>query len=1053
MPKKVTTQEYFELIKHNHKLFLEQNMVTHLELIGGVKQAKLVGKYNSHLGLYRPEKERYLTRAIQQPSTASKIEHGALAALLGIGVGGLAFYAQQNTGVLNALNPLGVAQNVAAGAFSTVLGAGATYVIYNAWHAYAKNEAADDFEKCQTGMQAAGFTNEKYAELSEGLVKLFHFRECLLLNLKDNRGAYIRDEFKKKYAPDNEPVDEAALNIAIELYFLQQLNILFNESFKKIYEIQEQEIGDEIQQNAFLTWLKSYFEKEGEREKFTQQMQIEFMNQCLDYLEKEMMEPGFLAQYPYASMAVSGLIASLVVLALSAAIIGGPITMGIASIALVMGCISAATMYWALNNVDTVQYKRNKGNRESIAQTINDVTKESQRLGRLIQNVTETTAEDIKLLAKYRDDEGGTRGFLAYFNLFHQQKTVALGASTAWVREYAARYRHSKAIEIDLSVQQRGIIDRGHIQTEEMQHLLLQYMSSKQHIPAALKKFIDDTTEYLNDPIHRLFITRFELIEKIKQQVLDIVAVAPRDSEWELPNERLPVELVNFYTQPVSAGGLGGVAADLVMARSLAPVVAANVALDEDHPYSRLLVTAQRMNYALSQDKSREFILLGDSSYRRMLGLRTESLSERVDNKIDSGNIQRYLTDSFDFLYSLNKSIAIEDAQTYLDTPFANSKEFMLYRTLLIKQLAILADPTNTRVEESVRKDIEKFAREKLQIEPLVVFDDIRNQSLFERREIDGPSIVDPLGIAQPVSNLEYVTDAIRLDLAYVSRSITPRMLIAFEANEFVMDNGHTEKTMFCYQNSKTELIPETTEAYVEKIRFTIEMTKEFIKQMADKNVLKKSGALLGYVHDCKQEIKTLRAQIKCLDMRLPHKENQAFNSTILDVADSLLQEYQSELRVMLGPKPESSLQSSIIQFALFGRREPIDLNSFDEWEVVQDDKAEAESPKALIATPAVIERVINAMEAYIKSRLNQPDVSRFNFFSYTKADKTKAATELMDAATLLKEHKLVDLAFLANKIYQNGELGAAITGLLKEVGVHTLQELLVLPAVLPQSP
>jgi len=65
MTKKITTDKYFEIIKQNHKKYLEQNMVTHLELTGGLKQAELVKKYAERISEFRSSKERTLNNALQ----------------------------------------------------------------------------------------------------------------------------------------------------------------------------------------------------------------------------------------------------------------------------------------------------------------------------------------------------------------------------------------------------------------------------------------------------------------------------------------------------------------------------------------------------------------------------------------------------------------------------------------------------------------------------------------------------------------------------------------------------------------------------------------------------------------------------------------------------------------------------------------------------------------------------------------------------------------------------------------------------------------------------
>ncbi|SPX60292.1 hypothetical protein [Legionella feeleii] len=898
MPKKLSTDEYFRLIKENHRKYLEKNMITHLEMAGNLKQAKLVGRYIEQIGDYREEQSHYLDFAVDQPSTAAKVGHGVLAGLLGIGVAGVAYYAQKVGSPTDVINPLAGAKNIVGGVFSAALGAGAGYLAYEAWLASTGRVADDDARKeFDAEMKKAGFTDKKYEELSKELVKLFHYRECLLLGLENDAKQNMRQHFKEKHSPDGNPFNEEALNAAIEVYFLDELNKLFNQAFVDIYDIQDQRIQDEKQEYKIISWLKSYFAKPEERERFTQQLQIEFMNQCLHYLTAQMVEPSFLAKHPHITASIGGLLAGSIALGLAAIIIGGPISAGILAIGLVITCLAAVGTYFAVNNIDSLRFKRDKENRSALQHAREDIIEESARLKRLIKEVVPTTGKDLKQLQNY-SAENAPGGFAAYFNIFSSDhKQVAMGASTAWIREYAIRYRHSKQIEINLSEHHKGIITNGEQQTKEMQELLLAEMRSKVRaaLPIKLKNFIDDTQAYLRNPDNKDFIQRFELVEKIKQQVLEIVAAVPQGTH----QRTLPKELVDFYTLPVAKGGLGGLVQDLEQVRSLAPIVASEEAVDELHPYYQMLVTAQRFNYALTQDPNKASIFIGDADYRAMLGLRIDSPSERIEAKINPGNIQSYLNHSLDFLYSLNKPLKI-DGSTNLDTPFVNTKEFVLYRTLLIKQLAHLADPSNPRVSNEVRREIERFARDKLHIDPKVVFDDVLQQGLFIQQDTDGPRL-KYLGSERPVSDLEYIADAVRLDLAYASKPVTPRMMIAQEAADFLFDKG--EKTIFSYGKSTGELQPETTREYVKKIRDTITTTKAFMHALAERNTLKKTGALASYIYDCIKEIEALRYQIAALDKQVLGKTEGPIELKDLAEADQLLAEYKETLEEILAIK------------------------------------------------------------------------------------------------------------------------------------------------------
>ncbi|KTD22001.1 Uncharacterised protein [Legionella lansingensis] len=1064
MPKKLPTAKYFEIIKENHRKYLEENMVTHLELTGDLKQAKLVDEYTKKIGSYHGKKQRYLNRAIEQASLATKVGHGALAALFGVGAGGLAFYAQKSSSITDAINPLAGVQNTAAGLFSAVIGVGVSYLAYNAFEKWTEKPAEADEKMFKEAMEKAGFTNKKYEKLSEEIVKLFHFRECLLLGLKDTAGMNMREEFKEKYAPDSEPYNEEALNAAIEVYFLAQLNELFNNAFKEIYAIHDEEIEEDSAQYRVVRWLRSFFENKEKRQEFSQQLQLRFMEQCLNYLEAQMAEPSFFAKYPYATASMSGLIAGAIALGLAAAIIGGPITLGILSIGLVIACVTAVATYWAVNNIDSLHFKRSKENRTAIQQAIDDVTKESERLERLIQDVVHTTPEDVERLAEYKK-EGVPEGFLSYFNIFSQgKKQVAMGANTAWIREHASRYRHSKFVEIDLSEQHTGIIDNGLRQTEEMQAQLKDAVHNKK--APKLQHFIEHTQEYLRTPEHRDFIQRFKLVEKIKQQVLEIVAALPEEDK-ESP---LPEELIAFYTAPIAEGGLGGLKQDLEQVRALAPITDAPA--NKFHPYNKILVTAQRFNYALTQAENRDFILRGDDGYRDMLGLSVTSPSERIENKINAGNIKQYLNHSFDFLYSLNRSVQTYESSK-LDEPFENSMEFILYRTLLIKQLASLYDPNNLRVDDLVRREIETFAREKLHIDPKVVFDNVMQQALFIERDKSGPSIEDPLGVKRPLSDLEYIADAIRVDLAYASKAVTPRMMIAPEAKDFLIKKADTERTMFSYENSKAQLTPEPTPEYVEKIRQTIATTKEFLKAMGERNTLKQTGALACYIYDCHNEIMALRQQIVKCDEAVPKKtteKDEVLKSKELAAADKLLEDYQLELKQLLSIKTveESQLMQSTIHFGKFKTPQP-DLLTFSitdlEFREMIEPKAQtSESPRVInedLSTSTLMRSIIfiepkppeinkenlgkfiKDMEGYLTQLKEEPEISRFNFYSFSNSDKIKAAEALKKALEhLSKDEAVDDTAFLKNPIYNDPKLKNLISINLVSMGVDDLHEL-----------
>ncbi|WP_133135497.1 hypothetical protein [Legionella rowbothamii] len=1097
MPKRLYADTYFTMIKENHKKYLEHNMVSHLEAAGG-GNPELIEKYTENLAFYHGKKKRYLDEAIQQLSTSAKIGHGALAALIGAGTGGLAYLAMNNNfSPIAFLNPLAGASTLIAGAFSAALGVGVTTLAYKTWQASVENQPGVDLADFQRMMNDAGFTNEQYAQLSEELVRLFHFRECVLLGLADNGGVNMRVEFKKEYPAD---YTDEALNAAIEVYFLTQLNKLFNNAFQDIYQIHEQEIQEDKNENPILRWIKSYFQNPQERHKFTQQMQIEFMEQCLNYLSKEMSEPSFFAKYPSAVASIGGLIAGAAVLGLAMVIIGGPITLGIASIALVVACLTAVPIYFSINNIDSLKFTRSAENRSAIKNTIENISKEVERLNRLIQEVVETRPEDIAQAGKFKA-QGSEKGWVDY--ILNRNTEVAMGAGTAWVRDYASRYRHSKAIEIDLQNEQKDIINKAVDQTSTLQDALKQVQSSEraERIPAKLRDYIVNTKAYLSKADNQEFIKSFGLVAKIKQQVLEVVAIVPAGGY-------IPPDLIVFYTSPIEEGGLGGLAQDLSQVGKMASVVEDDVAPDKNHPYSLMLAAAQRFDDALHK-MEKEFILLGDTQYRAMLGLPIESQSERVENKITSANIEDYLNTSFDFLYSLNKSSKI-DPSANLDTPFNNSNEFILYRTLLIKQLANLYD-WNSQVDIEIRSKIEKFVQKKLQLDPKTVLDNALSQMLFIESNKGGPRIENPLNVSLSVAQLGYVADAIRVDLAYASKPITPKMLIELEASSFL--SSKAKKTIFSHNNSSDELRVMRNPKYAELIKQTIETTHEFISAMSENNGLVKSGALTSYLYSVLREVQALKVQISTYEQLQLKSGREPFEPFIH--AKALLQEYENELNVILFNKPPVNMLNSFLNLSEFGKNS-IDLsslvNDFDflegslalskdtpkqsdkglssTWVSIEitDNLQEALLPPSMetniamelsekvnvqtldtnglsssewvimsnsvvlpkeatdgveVSSEKQLDNFIASLGAYIEAVASEQDNHYTSFFAgYSKGAKIKSANRLHTALNDLREGNFVDTTFLADKIYTDGRLNDCIQNNLKQLGCPSLNHL-----------
>jgi len=289
----------------------------------------------------------------------------------------------------------------------------------------------------------------------------------------------------------------------------------------------------------------------------------------------------------------------------------------------------------------------------------------------------------------------------------------------------------------------------------------------------------------------------------------------------------------------------------------LAPVVAMDIAANEHHPYQRFLDTAFAIQIKLNDAPHAAFILQGDTRYRNMLGLPSNQ-TVRIEEKINAANTQDYLDESFNFLCLLNEYEANIDWRG----AFQNIDPFILYRMLLVKQLANLADPNNLRVDSLVKDEIKRFVRSKLNYNPDVAFDDILNQALLIKSGRCETTIRDTLGNPRLLSELSYIADAVRVDMAYVSSSMSPEQLVALEAERFLMTAD--DKIIFGY-NSIGKLIPELSQDFCAKINDTIDVTKAFLAAISTNILLQQTSTIRLYLQMISNEVNRVKHQIAVL--------------------------------------------------------------------------------------------------------------------------------------------------------------------------------------------
>lgn len=1000
MFEELSIDAHFDVIKRNHMAYLEANIVTHLDLAGATHKKPIIDRHLNFIKDYHRSQKRYLEQSIKNASVSEQMGGGFISMLLGLGIGGL-FYAQQQQR-RPSLDVFG-AKAIAEGGFSALIGASCGAIIYKAWSLSQEKPAHSDYAECVEQMKHAGFSDSKYQELSKKLVKLFHFRECLLLGLLDNKQVNMRDSYINHYFSGAHLAEfnQEDFNLSIEIYFLNKLNQLFHEAFKDIYKIHQQDIEESKEESSFTRWIKKHFESEENQQRFTQQMQVEFMNQCMHFLEKEMSEPGLMAKYIYITDAVAGLIASAIAVGVFAVFIPIIPMVGLAGIGIVSAAIGAVSTHVAINQHDSLRFARSQDNRQSIHAAIQQIGSEQKRLTQLIRKVVKTTDKDLADLKKY--DEHDQSNFLKILSV-ENQPTIFTGSVRSWVREFANRFNDSKFIEIDLSKRVKSLMTSASEQTIHLQTLLMALQSHpKAQDVKTLTKYIEATRTYLRDPENQAFIHKFESIQKIKEQILEVVSFVTLDDR----SHALPRILVEFYTDTPAKGGLGGLINDLNIAKRLAPVVSPTVGADDHHPYHHLLVTALSVNLKLNAKKS-DFILQGDSQYRQMLGFPPDHIPH-IEDKINIGNIEDYLEESFNFLCSLN----VYNTRTSWNQAFQNHDESILYRMLFLKQLANMVDPINIRVEPLVKEEIIKFVRTKLNCNPDVALDDIVHQAWLINATQDTRTINDPFGNTQTIGALANLASAIRVDLTYVSNSLTPKQLIGKEAELFLRKN--TRVCLFGYNFDRKT--PEYSDYFYADLEAMMTSTKQFIEALKTKPLLQQTSTLQVYIQEVLKDVDMLINQMNRL---VAISQNDMYHTEQQDMRAAIARTiaFKNELPRFEDRSPQSSrCYTPSIEF--------LDLSSCDPqaptWNLSQITSHSLPFRSISHDQPfdkAKLPLIITELNALMTKKSST--FKGFGFHHHSRGDKTEAARNLRDALeNLSKEEPIQDINW-EDEMYTN---------------------------------
>ncbi len=306
----------------------------------------------------------------------------------------------------------------------------------------------------------------------------------------------------------------------------------------------------------------------------------------------------------------------------------------------------------------------------------------------------------------------------------HRIRTLGLfakGTPAAWERTrkiYQKNHPESAGyLEESIGQYERAAIGK-------MNELILELKNNdgkKQPLPK-LESYIKDASTYLESNLDKDTPEKNIAKEHMKELLLTVIA------ESEI--KTIPDQLLMFVNEK-----LGGNDDQIVLAQHFCPIT------DDEGAYRHLMTKADELCLMIQNEKEhRRDVLLGDTQYRYYLG---QQPIEQAPITPDS--IRTLLNNTKLFLRKLSRAVEFDDMNNCRHT-----EAFYLYRTLLIRQLAMLVH--DQRVEQPIKEIIKAFINNTLHVDPELILEDIcAHNDETEHYH----------------SNLSLVAGAIRLDLAY----------------------------------------------------------------------------------------------------------------------------------------------------------------------------------------------------------------------------------------------------------------------------------------------
>lgn len=244
-----------------------------------------------------------------------------------------------------------------------------------------------------------------------------------------------------------------------------------------------------------------------------------------------------------------------------------------------------------------------------------------------------------------------------------------------------------------------------------------------------------------------------------------------------------------------------------------------------------------------------------------MLGIARRDAGE----PLTAENINRYLDNSYAFLLSLCHKIKPGLGLDPLQQSARVTDEFVLYRMLLLKQLAAISESDSKEISNEIKFKIRLFIQKYFNQDTKIIFDDLENQMFLLNKEAPNSRIYKNSDHFEVIdTELDNIFQAITLDMAYNSNNFRFIDILDYFINKFIKEYDSQSATVFAYGKAEQEINPQGTKYYLKTLAQYCNNTTEFLKSAQTNTTLTATNLLDCYRYNISLQVCRTQIRIIC---------------------------------------------------------------------------------------------------------------------------------------------------------------------------------------------